>query len=60
MRARYLAPFEAQRRDLFRDQADQEHDDGEHDQQHRRVRHVALRRDRPQRVGGAEQRTTRG
>ena len=58
--SRLLTALEAQRRDLLGDEADEEHDDGEHDEQDRRVGDVALRRDRPGRVGRAERRTPRG
>ena len=40
-------PFEAQRRDLLGHEADEEDDDAQQDQQHRRVRDVRLRGDRP-------------
>ena len=47
--------FEPQRGNLLRDQADQKDHDREQDQQHRRVGDVALRGDRPGRVGRADQ-----
>ena len=57
---RLSTPFEAQRGDLFGDEADEEDDDREHDQQDRRVRDVLLRRDRPDARSRRRSRTTRG
>ena len=39
--SRLLAALEPHRRNLLGDEADEEHDDGEQDEQHRRVGHVA-------------------
>ena len=52
-----LPALEAQRGDLFGDQADEEHDDGEHDEQHGAVGILCVRRDRPQRVARPRPRT---
>src|ERR1051325_183729 len=49
------ATLESQRRDLFRDEADEEDDDAQQNQQHGGIRHVRLRRNRPRRVRGAEE-----